>query len=406
MRTIILFFLGCLGIPFLSQGDTTNGVPTTIVAAEYFIDSDPGLGGGIPLDSGAFGSADLILNANITLPANITMGYHSVSVRMKSDLGVWSTVQTRLFSISGTPIITAAEYFFDADPGEGSGTPIVSSDGFFGSSVGLLEKADVDSSALGVGPHYFCLRAKDNENRWGVARQYYFEVIRPPTGIARAEYQIGTNYNGNGTWTPMQLTEVDGALSTNWVLFAETNTTLLPKGLQQVWVRATDNYGRITLTPPSVQFEVVNWPPVMQISADQMARLGTALNYQVLATDPDGTNQTLRYSLGAGAPAGAAIDPQTGVFTWTPVGNPSTNIIKVQVNDGTSPNSRDIGSFTVFVEPASGGDGPAVLSASGISESGKIGVRLSKPVDAASANLRDNYLVNGMKPDSAELQPA
>ncbi len=43
----------------------------------------------------------------------------------------------------------------------------------------------------------------------------------------------------------------------------------------------------------------------------------TLLTFTATATDPDLPPQTLTFSL-SGAPAGAALDPVTGVFTWTP----------------------------------------------------------------------------------------
>ena len=49
----------------------------------------------------------------------------------------------------------------------------------------------------------------------------------------------------------------------------------------------------------------------------QILAPGGALNVQVTVSDPD-LGRTLVYSLGSGAPAGAAIDPRTGLFTWAP----------------------------------------------------------------------------------------
>ena len=43
------------------------------------------------------------------------------------------------------------------------------------------------------------------------------------------------------------------------------------------------------------------------------------LTFTAHASDPDSdAAETLTFGLDAGAPAGAAIDPVTGVFTWTP----------------------------------------------------------------------------------------
>ena len=45
---------------------------------------------------------------------------------------------------------------------------------------------------------------------------------------------------------------------------------------------------------------------------------GTSLTFTASATDPDIPAQSLIFSLDPGAPAGASINPGSGVFKWTP----------------------------------------------------------------------------------------
>ena len=63
------------------------------------------------------------------------------------------------------------------------------------------------------------------------------------------------------------------------------------------------------------------------------------------------TPRTLTFSLGAGAPANAAINPITGVFTWTPTEAqaPGTNVIAVIVTDNSVPPTKATNTFTVVV---------------------------------------------------------
>ena len=61
----------------------------------------------------------------------------------------------------------------------------------------------------------------------------------------------------------------------------------------------------------------VNLPPVLADLADRVIDEETLLSFTASATDPDLPAHTLTFSL-TGAPAGASIDPATGVFTWTP----------------------------------------------------------------------------------------
>src|SRR5207244_1908622 len=68
------------------------------------------------------------------------------------------------------------------------------------------------------------------------------------------------------------------------------------------------------------------------------------------ASDADLPSNTLTFALVSG-PLGAAIDPNTGVLTWTPseTQGPSTNTITVKVTDDGEPALSDPNSFIVVV---------------------------------------------------------
>jgi hypothetical protein len=88
----------------------------------------------------------------------------------------------------------------------------------------------------------------------------------------------------------------------------------------------------------------VNWvasansAPSIAAIAPQTVEEGRTLSFQVAATD-DGPAGYLRFSLGAGAPSGAVIDPMSGSFSWRPSSNqaPSTNVVRIIVADNGSP---------------------------------------------------------------------
>jgi glucose/arabinose dehydrogenase len=96
--------------------------------------------------------------------------------------------------------------------------------------------------------------------------------------------------------------------------------------------------------------QVVNHPPVLGSIADQTVDEGTKLTVQASATDPD-PNQTITYSLGPGAPAGASIGAQSGTFTWTPNPYSSTGTYSITVvaTDNGSPPLSDSIAFTANV---------------------------------------------------------
>lgn len=83
----------------------------------------------------------------------------------------------------------------------------------------------------------------------------------------------------------------------------------------------------------------VNAAPVLKKIFAQSVPLGGTFNFTVEATDPDLVAQTLSFSLDAGAPTGAAINPATGAFSWTPNVSqlPGVYPITFRVTDNGSP---------------------------------------------------------------------
>jgi len=94
----------------------------TIATAEYFFNEDPGIGKGtaltVPTNTGSY-----------TIPTtNLADGFHSFYIRTSTSDGDWSLYDRVPFLIKtliNTPqTITAAEYFFNEDPGIGKGTAL------------------------------------------------------------------------------------------------------------------------------------------------------------------------------------------------------------------------------------------------------------------------------------------
>jgi hypothetical protein len=77
---------------------------------------------------------------------------------------------------------------------------------------------------------------------------------------------------------------------------------------------------------------------------------GTPLTFNVIATDPD-VGQALTYTLDPGFPTGAAIDPNTGVFTFTPTEEqgPGTYTVTFRVTDNADPACSDFETVTITV---------------------------------------------------------
>ena len=105
---------------------STNANGQAITRVEYFFDTDPGAGNGVAITfTPTAGDVSFTTNIPTTL---LSQGFHFLGIRAKETGGVWSIFESRGFYITATtadaPNISAAEYFFDADPGNGNGSAI------------------------------------------------------------------------------------------------------------------------------------------------------------------------------------------------------------------------------------------------------------------------------------------
>jgi hypothetical protein len=92
-----------------------------------------------------------------------------------------------------------------------------------------------------------------------------------------------------------------------------------------------------------------NHPPVLQSLSDQSGPELQLITFSAGAFDPD-PEQALTFSL-ENAPAGASINPSSGVFTWNPSEDqgPSITAVTVRVTDNGIPPLSDTGTFTITV---------------------------------------------------------
>jgi hypothetical protein len=117
-------------------------------------------------------------------------------------------------------------------------------------------------------------------------------------------------------------------------------------------VRVTDN-GSPNLTDEeeiTVHVDEVNVAPVLDAIGNKSVDEGSLLTFTANAADADVPANTLTYSLDAGAPGGASINPTTGVFSWTPTDGPSqSQSITIRVTDNGSPAMNDYETISVTV---------------------------------------------------------
>ncbi len=175
---------------------TASPNTTNLSKAEYFIDTDPGQGSGTPITIPGGATS----NFTFTVPtASLSNGFHFLVVRVRDLNARWSLLEARGFfittSTTNVPNISAAEYFYDLDPGQGAGTPIsiLAGPTTFALPVG----------GLSPGFHFLGVRAKTTDGRWGIFESRGFYVSGSVTNvpsIAGAEYFFDTDPGpGKGT---------------------------------------------------------------------------------------------------------------------------------------------------------------------------------------------------------------
>jgi Bacterial Ig-like domain (group 2) len=205
----------------------------TINAKEYFFDTDPGAGSGIAMTSSA-----------IMLPSGLSEGFHTVYFRARYNNNQWGLTENRTFfisnaSITAAPTINAKEYFFDTDPGAGSGTALT------GSAITL-------PTTLSEGFHVVYIRTRYDNGQWGLteSRPFYIKsnVVEPPFAIDAAEYFFDTDPGaGSGTAIP-----VTSAATLSMTAQAVAMSSCLTTGTHRFYMRVRSSTGKWSLQEPIV----------------------------------------------------------------------------------------------------------------------------------------------------------
>ncbi len=213
-----------------------------IKKAEYFYDTDPGVGSGTAITLTQADSVDITTSMPTT---SLGAGFHKLFIRTKNTNGLWSMYEARNFYINSTATtpsvqITKAEYFFDVDPGVGNGTSIAT-----GSAVDSIDftQSNISTTGLGTGFHKLFVRTKNELGLWSMyeGRNFYINSssTTPSVQITKAEYFIDTDPGvGNG------ISITTGAVADS-IDFTATSisTTGLSSGFHKLCVRTKNQLG-------------------------------------------------------------------------------------------------------------------------------------------------------------------
>ncbi|PCH67070.1 MAG: hypothetical protein COC01_06595 [Bacteroidetes bacterium] len=158
-----------------------------VLQAEYFWDSDPGIGNGktlLALDGNLDEALESVLNDTVNLP---TTGIYKFSTRVKDAEGVWGpvfsvvvNVDDSLTSSTRSIYVAQGEGFWNTDPGLGSGTAFLSFDGTFDEAMESIS-ANVITDNVAIGLNVFYVRVKDPNGNWGPVFGSVIEIEPCPT---------------------------------------------------------------------------------------------------------------------------------------------------------------------------------------------------------------------------------
>jgi|GEM_PF-4853918 len=232
---------------------------TSIVAAEYFFDNDPGAGNGNVLTV----TPGSTINFSGQIPiAPAGLGMHWLSVRTRDDLGRWSISEQRRFYVvqvtSNSSTINAAEYYFNNDPGPGLATPLSISSGSTSNFSGVIPLG-----SLNPGMHWLVIRTRDDLGRWSISEQRRFYVAQLQNYsslIVAAEYFINTDPGvGNGISIP-----ISPAALVNGCAYVDLSS--VPAGTHTITIRVKDNLDHWSVN--ETRTVTVTSSPVVTVSAD------------------------------------------------------------------------------------------------------------------------------------------
>ncbi|MGE0625789.1 MAG: PilC/PilY family type IV pilus protein [Pseudomonadales bacterium] len=161
-------------------------------------------------------------------------------------------------------------------------------------------------------------------------------------------------------------------------------------------VRVTDDgAGSLFYTATfTINVAETNVAPTLSPIGAQSVSEDTLLSFTAAAADSDVPANSLTYSLDSGAPAGAAIDPVTGVFNWTPIEaqSPGSYNVTVRVTDDGAPALDAFETLTITVSEVN--DPPVLVS--GIAD---------QAMDEDDAVLNVEVLASFDDPDLADTPP-
>ncbi len=213
-----------------------NISPVNVIMAEYFIDSDPGIGNGIAVSIPPSTSIVHSFPIDVT---GISPGIHIIYLRLKDEAGQWSLTNSKVFFIEGSSMgdVSQIEYFFDTDPGFGNGIAVNPTPG-----QQISEIFNISTTSLTGGTHRVYIRTKDVNGTWSQTESQLFTIVDmkiyleglydPGTGaMLKTMDETGEHYTG--TTADMIDIKATEAASPSTIAGVTTNVMLNQNGTCQ-----------------------------------------------------------------------------------------------------------------------------------------------------------------------------
>lgn len=233
----------------VSVENTDLSVSRNISQAEWFWDNDPGQGLAntiLALDGNLDNAVEILLKSDLQCPS---AGLHKFRIRVKDAGGQWGPLFTTIISCeniiaASDKKVSQAEWFWNTDPGQGSGNTVLALDGNFSDAFEALLQNGIQCP--GTGLHKFSIRIKDVNNQWGPVFTSVVSceniVAANDKHIVQAEWFWNTD-PGQGSGNA--ILALDGSLD-NAVeaLFSPGLAPLPPQGINKLGIRVKDMNGQ------------------------------------------------------------------------------------------------------------------------------------------------------------------
>lgn len=275
-----------------------------ITSAEFFWDTDPGEGAGSAL-SVVDGNWDEALEEISAAPSNIPSdtGAHTLYIRAQGETGTWGLpISSPIYveansvtSISGQlPTITSLEFYWDTDPGEGSGTALTIADG--AADEALEEAMKVASNVpADTGAHTLYVRALGAAGTWSapfaapvyIEANFVVDLSLVQFKIQQVESWCG-NDPGEGAGSLMTLVSNASRIAEAEI---SISSSALTRGPNQCGIRAQGHSGLWGNTQKTTVFLEPDSPPftVNITGTDTLCHSGLASHVYTIPPEFDAT---------------------------------------------------------------------------------------------------------------------